>query len=103
MNPLDVKKNNCTVYVSSQSTKGFAMEGMNHKAPGQSLPKTTLGWDTGWKQNRLNEPGVTEAPRAPHFAPINCVCQSVKVQGPFSGSKARWQKGLVWFANATRF
>lgn len=47
MNPLDVKKNNCTVYVSSQYTKGFAMEGMNHKAPGQSLPKTTLGWDTG--------------------------------------------------------
>lgn len=36
-----------------------------------------------------------EPPRAPHFAPINCVCQTVKVQGPVSGNKKRGQKGLL--------
>lgn len=32
-------------------------------------------------EDRLNEPGVIRAPRVLHFAPINCVCRGVKVQG----------------------
>lgn len=86
-------KNNL-VYVSSYSTNSFTEMGIATTAPRQSLPKTTLEGDTGWRQNKLNEPGIIGAPRAPHFAPINCVCQSMKVQGPLSGSKMRGQRGL---------
>lgn len=97
-------KNNSPVNVSSQPAKGSTGGGMANAALSQSLPKAMLEGYTGWRQNRLNEREVIEAPRAPHFAPIKCVCQSVKVQGPFSGSKERrrGQKGLVWLTN-TRF
>lgn len=46
-------------------------------------------------EDRLNEPGVIGAPRALHFAPINCVCRSVKVQGSLTGCEERVQKILV--------
>lgn len=45
-------------------------------------------------EDRLNEPGVIGAPRALHFAPINCVCRSVKVQGSLPGYEERVQKVL---------
>lgn len=48
-------------------------------------------------EDRLNEPGVIGAPRALHFAPINCVCRSVKVQGSLTGGEERVQK--VCFAH----
>lgn len=45
-------------------------------------------------EDRLNEPGVIGVPRVLHFAPINCVCRSVKVQGSLPGYEERVQKVL---------
>lgn len=97
--PCGSLKNKSLVYVSSKPTEESA-EDIATAASSQSSPKTMLEGDTGWRQNRLNEPGVIGAPRAPHFAPINCVCQSVKVQGPLTGNKEKGQKGLVWLTSA---